>query len=158
MFRPSAHDPALSDLLHRLRNPAVHSFDERREPRQACNRVAALNSEGLSTPIGCVIEDLSPSGCRLRLTARALFAPDDMVSLFIPCCRLVLTGRAVWQKGDEIGVMLDADQDLGRPQPDSWTTDVAVNAPSSGCRGVSSGSGGRASCAASSRAGWCRTR
>ena len=160
MLRPSAHDPALSDLLHRLRHPTVRSFDGRREPRQACNRVAALNREGLSTPIGCVIEDLSPSGCRLRLTARAHFAPDDLVSLFIPSCRRVFTGRAVWQKGDEIGVMLDANQNIGRPHPDSWAVDVvvAVSGPTSSCRGVSPGSGGRASCVASSRAGWCRNR
>ena len=161
MSRPSAVDPELFDLLRRMRHPTVRSFEGRREPRHDCNRVAALIFEGLPAPIGCVIEDLSLSGCRLRLTAHVVLTPEDAVSVFIPCCRHMTTGRIVWQRGDEIGITLDAKPSAGRTRPESLTTDLLVatsGGPASHCRGVSPGSGGRASCAASSRAGWCRTR
>lgn len=161
MSRPSAPDPELFDLFRRMRHPAVHSFEGRREPRHNCNRVAALNRDGLPAPIGCVIENLSASGCRLRLTARVVLAPEDTVSMFIPSCRRMATGRVVWQRGDEIGITLDAKPETGRTRPESWASDLMLAAPdgrSPRCRGVSAGSGGRASCAASSRAGWCRNR
>ncbi len=161
MPRPASLDPELFDLFNRMRHPAVHSFEERHEPRHDCNRVAALNCEGLTAPIGCVIENLSPSGCRLRLTAHAILAPGDAISMFIPCCHRMTTGRIVWQRGDEVGITLDTRLDTGNARSESWANDIVLtssDAPSSHCRGISPGSGGRASCVASSKAGWCRNQ
>lgn len=159
MSRPSVLDPEMFALIRRMHHPAVHSFEGRREPRHDCNRVAALHLDGLPAPLGCVIENLSPSGCRLRLTTRVVLAAEDAVSLFIPCCRRMTNGRIVWQRGDEIGITLDTRPGIDPARPENWTTDLILAtsaAPSSPCRGVSPGSGGRASCVASSRAGWCR--
>lgn len=161
MSRPSAFDPELLNLLNRMRHPMVRSMEERREPRHDCNRVAALNCKGLPAPVGCVIEDLSSSGCRLRLTTHARLTPEDAVSMFIPCCRRVTTGRIVWQRGDEVGIALAPNPGGGQLGAGSWAGDVisvASDSPQAHCRGISPGSGGHASCAASSRAGWCRNR
>ena len=161
MPRPSTVDPELVDLFYRMRHPAVHSFEGRREPRQDCSRVVTLSAQQLPAPIGGVIENLSPSGCRLRLTAHVILASNDAVSIFIPCCRHVTTGRIAWQRGDEVGIALDAKPHAGPLRPENRTNDVIVASstrPPVNCLGVSPGSGGHASCVASSKAGWCRNR
>ncbi len=160
MFRLPPVDPVFYEFLRRMRQPRVRAFEGRREPRHACHHVASLSGAALPTPIGCVIEDVSRTGCRLRLTARTALAPDDETSLYVPCCRMKLAARVVWRKGDEMGVAVATVQPSGA-RPAAWMLDdldAAVPGGRTPCRGVSPGSGGRASCAASSRAGWCRNR
>lgn len=144
-------DPALRDLLMRMHRPDVHCRDGRRERRHESDRVATLRIGRQALPVGCVIEDVSHGGCRLRLMARTAITPGEEIELYIPCCRRTLPGHVVWQRGDEIGLAIEAD---GAKEAATFTRIGGEKR----CLGVSPGSGGRASCAASSKAGWCRNR
>jgi hypothetical protein len=81
--------------------------DNRAEFRISAQGRAKINVPGQTTPIDCIVHNISPSGACLEFDAIAvpipeLFAivPDDGDDLGYPC-------RVVWRSGNRLGIKFE---------------------------------------------------
>lgn len=91
-------------------------------PRADCAIPAVLHDKGMD--IACVIENLSISGCRVRLPRRALLS--ESFTLEFSGRGIRVAAELVWINGEEAGLRFHHERPADAP---SGATTVDVDAP-----------------------------
>ncbi|GGE78396.1 PilZ domain-containing protein [Stappia taiwanensis] len=91
-------------------------------PRADCSLPAVLHDKGME--IACVIENLSISGCRVRLPRRALLSENFILEFSGRGIRVA--AELVWLNGEEAGLRFHHERPADVP---SETATVQVDVP-----------------------------
>lgn len=91
------------DKLNKIRRPTVRTSEMRRGRRIAC-RIKATLSLG-NFEVGCTIEDVSKSGCRIRISGIEI-NPGERILIKIIGKDIRKQGIVIWTNFDEIGVSI----------------------------------------------------
>lgn len=104
---------------------AMDSEESRRwAKRKAANNAAQIVFDGMSTPHGCVVRDISSTGAKVEIL-KSKFNTDASTSflptyftLIMPSDRTSVDCQSMWRRGSFMGVrFLGAVRQLERPSP-----------------------------------------
>ena len=91
----------MAALLARLRNPEVRVGEQRSARRHDCRWSGMVHQAPRDVP--CIVENISHSGCRIRVVGASLAAGEPVV-VRIPPQKMVLDGVVAWSRPGEAGI------------------------------------------------------
>jgi hypothetical protein len=93
-----------------LSQPAQDALNKRWAKRKASTTAAKILFDGISTPIECVLRDISSTGAQIEMTKNKYNAdgsPDAVpnhFTLLIPLDKIAVDCQSMWRRGSRLGI------------------------------------------------------